>query len=191
MLQLNHKEIILASNSPRRQQFLKDIGLEFTIQTHSIEEIYPLELKGAEIAEYLVQLKATPFKRLTENQLVITADTIVWCGDECLGKPSDRTNAIEMIQKLSGKQHEVITAVAFTEAEKQTILHEITKVYFKKLSDAEIQHYVDQYQPFDKAGAYGIQEWIGTVGIEKIEGSYTNVVGLPVAQVLSTLEKIC
>ena len=191
MLQFNSKEIILASNSPRRQQFLKDIGLKFIIQTHSLEEIYPPSLKGAEIAEYLVKLKATPFKNLAENQLVITADTIVWCAGECLGKPSDRANAIEMIQKLSGKQHEVITAVAFTEAAQQTIIHESTKVHFKKLSEDEIHYYVDHYQPYDKAGAYGIQEWIGTVGIEKIEGSYTNVVGLQVAQVLNTLKKIC
>lgn len=191
MLPFNSKEIILASNSPRRQQFFKDIGVDFRVQTHRIKEIYPPTLKGAEIAEYLVQLKASPFKNLKDNQIIITADTIVCCANECLGKPTDRSNAIEMIQKLSGKQHEVITAVAFTEAAQQTIIHESTKVYFKTLSDEEIHYYVDHYQPYDKAGAYGIQEWLGTIGIEKIEGSYTNVVGLPVAQVLTTLKKIC
>lgn len=191
MLQFSSKEIILASNSPRRQQFFKDIGIDFTVQTHPVEEIYPPTLIGAEIAEYLVKLKATPFKDLKDNQLVITADTIVWCENECLGKPTDRSKAIEMIEKLSGNQHEVITAVAFTEVTQQTIIHESTKVNFKTLSNEEIHYYVDHYQPYDKAGAYGIQEWLGIIGIEKIEGSYTNVVGLPVAQVLTTLEKIC
>ena len=183
--------IILASNSPRRQQFLKDIGLAFEIKTHPVEEIFPPTLQAAEISDYLVQLKAQPFKALKEKELVITADTIVWHNYQCLGKPKDREEAVLMLQQLSGKAHEVVTSVAFTQAHQQTIIHEKSKVYFKTLTQEEIDYYIDNYHPFDKAGAYGIQEWIGTVGIEKIEGSYANIVGLPVAQVLATLEKIC
>lgn len=185
------KEIILASNSPRRQQFLKDIGVNFTVQTHAVEEVYPPHLKGNAIAEYLVKLKASPFTNLSKNQLVITADTIVWCENQCLGKPTNQAQAFEMLNQLSGKMHEVITAIAFTQANAQHLIHEKTKVFFKPLTAETIHHYINCFKPYDKAGAYGIQEWIGTVGIEKIEGSYTNVVGLPVAQVLTTLEKIC
>ena len=191
MRRFSNYDIILASNSPRRQQFLKDIGLDFRIKTHSVEEIYPEELKAAEISDYLVKLKAEPFKSLTEKQLVITADTIVWHNNQCLGKPKDRAEAVQMLQQLSEEAHQVITSVAFTQAHQQKVIHQVSTVYFKALTATEIEYYIDNYQPFDKAGAYGIQEWIGTVGIEKIEGSYTNIVGLPVAQVLATLEKIC
>lgn len=191
MQRFSNYDIILASNSPRRQQFLKDIGLDFRIKTHSVEEIFPEELKAAEISDYLVKLKAEPFKYLTEKQLVITADTIVWHNNQCLGKPKDRAEAVQMLQQLSGEAHQMVTSVAFTQAHQQMVIHQVSTVYFKALTAAEIDYYIDNYQPFDKAGAYGIQEWIGTVGIEKIEGSYTNIVGLPVAQVLATLEKIC
>ena len=191
MQRISNYDIILASNSPRRQQFLKDIGLDFRIKTHSVEEIFPEELKAAEISDYLVKLKAKPFKSLTDKELVITADTIVWHNNQCLGKPKDRAKAVQMLQQLSGEAHQVVTSVAFTQAKQQKVIHEVSTVYFKALTTAEIDYYIDNYQPFDKAGAYGIQEWIGTVGIEKIEGSYTNIVGLPVAQVLATLEKIC
>ena len=184
-------DIILASNSPRRQQFLKDIGLDFRIKTHPVEEIFPLQLKAAAISDYLVKLKAAPFNNLNEKELVITADTIVWHNGQCLGKPEDRAEAVHMLQQLSGDAHQVVTSVAFTQAHQQKVIHEVSTVYFKALTAAEIDYYIDNYQPFDKAGAYGIQEWIGTVGIEKIEGSYANIVGLPVAQVLATLEKIC
>ena len=184
-------KIILASNSPRRQQFLKDIGLDFEIKTHPVEEIFPPELQGAEIPDYLVKLKAAPYTQLAPQELVITADTIVWCEGECLGKPTDKSHAKHMLEQLSGKMHEVITSVGFTQAHQQHVLHQSSKVYFKPLGEEEIDFYIENYQPFDKAGAYGIQEWIGTVAIDKIEGSYTNIVGLPVAQVLATLEKIC
>ncbi len=183
--------IILASNSPRRQQFLRDISLEFKIQTHPVEEIFPAELQQAEISDYLVKLKAEPFNNIKEKEVIITADTIVWHNKQCLGKPKDREDAVRMLQQLSGNGHEVVTSVAFTQRHQQTVIHTISKVYFKPLTQEEIDYYIDHYQPFDKAGAYGIQEWIGTVAIEKIEGSYTNIVGLPVAQVLATLEKIC
>ena len=191
MQRISNYDIILASNSPRRQQFLKDIGLDFRIKTHSVEEIFPEKLKAAEISDYLVKLKAKPFKSLTDKELVITADTIVWHNNQCLGKPKDRAKAVQMLQQLSGEAHKVVTSVAFTQAHQQKVIHEVSTVYFKALTAAEIDFYIENYQPFDKAGAYGIQEWIGTVGIEKIEGSYTNIVGLPVAQVLATLEKIC
>ena len=191
MKRFSNYNIILASNSPRRQQFLKDIGLDFSIKTHPVEEIFPEELKAAAISDYLVKLKAEPFKSLNEKDLVITADTIVWHNDQCLGKPKDRADAVRMLEQLSGEAHQVITSVAFTQAHQQKVIHELSRVYFKALTREEIDYYIDHYQPFDKAGAYGIQEWIGTVGIEKIEGSYANIVGLPVAQVLATLEKIC
>ena len=191
MQRFSNYDIILASNSPRRQQFLKDIGLDFSIKTHPVEEIFPKELKAAAISDYLVKLKATPFNILNEKEIVITADTIVWHNDQCLGKPKDRTEAVKMLQQLSGNRHEVVTSVAFTQAHRQTIINETSSVYFKVLTQQEINYYIDNYQPYDKAGAYGIQEWIGTIGIEKIEGSYANIVGLPVAQVLATLEKIC
>ena len=191
MRRFSNYDIILASNSPRRQQFLKDIGLDFRIKTHSVKEIYPEELKAAEISDYLVKLKAEPFKSLTEKQLVITADTIVWHNNQCLGKPKDRAEAVQMLQQLSEEAHQVVTSVAFTQAHQQKVIHQVSTVYFKALTATEIDYSIDNYQPFDKAGAYGIQEWIGSVGIVKIEGSYTNIVGLPVAQVLATLEKIC
>ena len=183
--------IILASNSPRRQQFLKDIGLVFDIKTHKVDEVFPPHLKGAEIPDYLVRLKAAPFTDIKPNELVITADTIVWSEKHCLGKPKDKEEAKAMLGQLSGKMHEVITSVGFTQTNQQRVIHETSQVYFKNLSEEEIDYYVKHYQPFDKAGAYGIQEWIGTIGIEKIKGSYTNIVGLPVAQVLATLEEIC
>ena len=191
MQRFSNYDIILASNSPRRQQFLKDIGLDFRIKTHPVEEIFPEELKAAEISDYLVKLKAEPFKSLNKRELVITADTIVWHNNQCLGKPKDRAEAFQMLQQLSGEAHQVVTSIAFTQAHQPMVIHQVSTVYFKALTAAEIDYYIDKYQPFDKAGAYGIQEWIGTVGIEKIEGSYTNIVGLPVAQVLATLEKIC
>ena len=183
--------IILASNSPRRQQFLNDIGLDFRIQTHEIEEVFPSHLQGHEISDYLVKLKAKPFTQLQTNELLITADTIVWNKQNYLGKPKNKAEAQYMLAQLSGGAHQVITSVAFTQSHQQTLIHEISTVHFKTLSTSEIDFYIDQYQPYDKAGAYGIQEWIGTIGIEKINGSYSNIVGLPVAQVLITLEKIC
>jgi len=191
MQRFSNYDIILASNSPRRQQFLNDIGLDFSIKTHPVEEIFPEELKAAAISDYLVKLKAAPFKSLNDNTIVITADTIVWHNDQCLGKPKDRAKAVQMLQQLSGNTHQVVTSVAFTQSHQQTLINETSSVRFKVLTQEEIDYYIDNYQPYDKAGAYGIQEWIGTIGIEKIEGSYANIVGLPVAQVLATLEKIC
>ena len=152
MQRFSNYDIILASNSPRRQQFLKDIGLDFSIKTHPVEEIFPKELKAAAISDYLVKLKAAPFKNLNEKELVITADTIVWHNDQCLGKPKDRAEAVQMLQQLSGKIHQVVTSVAFTQAHQQTIINETSSVYFKVLTQEEINYYIDHYQPYDKAG---------------------------------------
>ena len=177
---LAHKNIILASGSPRRQQFFKDMDLSYSIRLKEIEEVYPAGLQGAEITNYLAELKANAFeKELDTNDLLITSDTIVWLNESALGKPTDAEDALAMLQKLSNKTHEVITSVCIKSIAKTEVFHCSTKVTFGTLSDEAIRYYLDQYQPFDKAGSYGIQDWIGLIGISKIEGSYTNVVGLP------------
>ncbi len=180
--------IILASGSPRRQQFLKDLGIDFEIVLKPVKEDYPKGLNGLEIAQYLAKLKATIFKNsLRENDILITADTIVWYQDRSLAKPENMAEAGEMLQQLSGNWHEVITAVCFTTPAKSELVSCTTQVKFKDLSEEEIRFYVELYEPFDKAGAYGIQEWLGYIGIEEIRGSYTNVVGLPIHLVYKTL----
>jgi len=186
---LKKYQIILASKSPRRSQLLKELGIDFTIETKNIEEVYPHDLKKDAIALYLSQLKAAPFKQEIQNtnKLVITSDTIVCLGQEILGKPNDRDHAIAMLQKLSDQVHEVITGVTLTSAHKTKSFTASTSVFFKELQQDEIVSYIDQYKPFDKAGAYGIQEWIGMIGIEKIEGSYFNVMGLPVQRLYTEL----
>jgi septum formation protein len=177
---LKNYNLILASKSPRRQELLKGLGLTFEIRTKEIEEIFPPALFKEEIPVYLSNLKAKAFENeLGENDLVITSDTIVWNENKQLGKPKDRSEAIEMLKNLSGKSHEVITAVTLMSKVKTHSFYETTKVFFKELLQEEIEYYVDNYQPYDKAGSYGIQEWIGFVGIPKIEGDYFNVVGLP------------
>lgn len=179
--------IILASGSPRRQQFFKDLDIDFTIQVKSVDEIYSDEIKGKEIAHYLSQLKATAFDNLGKNDILITGDTIVLHKNKCLGKPANAQEAFDMIQSLSGSVHKVVSAVCFTSAEKQVIVSDTAKVWFKELSDDEINFYIKKYKPFDKAGAYGIQEWIGAIGVTKIEGSYNTVMGLPTHLVYKTL----
>ena len=165
------KNIILASKSPRRQHLLKDLGVDFEIRTKEVEEIYPPELKREQVALFLSELKATAFAgELTDNDILITSDTIVCLGDRIIGKPKDRDDAFNMLSDLSGNKHEVITAVTFTSANKQHSFFVETEVYFKTLSNFEIDYYINKYQPFDKAGSYGIQEWIGYIGIEKIVG---------------------
>lgn len=181
-------DIILASKSPRRQNLLKDLGFNFEIITKDIEEIYPPELKKEEVAVFLSELKASAYKEdLNDKDLVLTSDTIVCLKDEIIGKPKDRSDAIEMLGKLSGNKHEVITAVTLLSKEKQTTFYDVTEVFFKDLSSEEIEYYINKYEPFDKAGSYGIQEWIGYIGIEKINGSYFNVMGLPVKRVYDEL----
>jgi len=184
------KNIILASKSPRRQNLLKELGFDFEIKTKEIEEVYPPELQRENVALFLSELKATAFiDDLKENDLIITSDTIVCLGDEIIGKPKGREDAIKMLEKISGNKHEVITAVTLLSKEKKHTFYEETAVYFKSLTFQEIEYYVDNYQPFDKAGSYGIQEWIGYIGIEKIIGSYFNVMGLPVKRVYEELIK--
>lgn len=172
--------IILASGSPRRQQFFKDLDLDFEIRLKDIEEIYPENLKAHEITNFLSELKANAFENeLKENELLITSDTIVWLENQALGKPKDYNHAFTMLQSMSNKTHQVITSVTFKSIEKMETFYEITKVTFRDLSDEVIHYYLENYKPYDKAGAYGIQDWIGLVAISTIEGSYTNVVGLP------------
>jgi septum formation protein len=184
MLDLNGFEIILASSSPRRKAFLESLNIPFSIKTFSVDETFPPQLQGEEIAQHIVRQKNAPFKEIIQDhQIVITADTIVWCENRYLGKPQNKKAAKEMLSFLSGKSHEVITSVGFLTSRNFEVITETTKVYFKDLTDQEIDHYIEVSSPLDKAGAYGIQEWIGAIGITQIKGSYTNVVGLPLAQV--------
>jgi septum formation protein len=177
---LKEYKIVLASGSPRRQQFFKDLDLDFEIRIREIEEIYPDHLQGVEITNYLAKLKSEAFNNdISLNEIIVTSDTIVWFENKALGKPKDKDDAVQMLKAMAGKTHEVITSVCFKTVTKTDILHCVTKVTFNSISDAEINYYIDNYKPFDKAGAYGIQEWIGLISIHKIEGSYTNVVGLP------------
>lgn len=177
-------KIILASGSPRRQQFFRDLDMDFEIRLKDIEEIYPDNLQGVEITNYLAQLKASAFEgELNENEILVTSDTIVWQNTKALGKPKDYQDAFAILKSLSNATHEVITSVCFKTIHKTDTIFEVTKVTFTALSDEEIRYYLDNYKPFDKAGAYGIQEWIGLVGITRIDGSYTNVVGLPTEKV--------
>ncbi|ASV32302.1 Maf-like protein [Maribacter cobaltidurans] len=186
---LKDYRLILASGSPRRKQFFEEMGLNFEIRLRPVEEVYPSNLKGSEISDYLSKLKASAFEgQLKPMEILITSDTVVWYNDTSLAKASDANEAFEMISQLSGDWHEVITSVCFTTTERQSVKNSITKVKFKDLTDAEINYYIKNYQPFDKAGAYGIQEWIGLIGIEQIQGSYTNVVGLPTQMVYETLQ---
>lgn len=184
--------LILASGSPRRQQFFKDLDLDFEIRLKEIEEIYPPELNAVEITDYLAQLKADAFEgELKTNEILVTSDTIVWHQNRALGKPKNAQEAFEMIKSMSNETHEVITSVCFKTTSSSVLLNDITKVTFNELSDEAILYYIKNYKPYDKAGAYGIQEWFGFMAVAKVEGSYTNVMGLPTAKVykyLSTLE---
>lgn len=186
---LANKNIILASKSPRRQELLKQLAVDFTIQTKEIEEVFPPALHREEIPLYLSELKANAFNDLEADDILITSDTIVWNKGQQLGKPKDRDEAIDMITNMSNGNHEVITAVTIKSNEKKVSFYEVTKVFFKPLTPEEIIFYVDNHKPYDKAGAYGIQEWIGSVAIEKIEGDYYTVVGFPLAKLYSELNK--
>ena len=183
--------LILASGSPRRQQFFKDLDLDFEIRLKEVEEVYPPELKAQEITNYLAALKANAFEgELKPNEILITSDTIVWHNDEALGKPKDEQDAYEILKSLSNATHQVITSVCFKTKEKVEVLHEITKVTFNELSEESIWYYLENYKPYDKAGAYGIQEWIGFTGVSKIEGSYANVMGMPTDKVYEYLNNL-
>ena len=184
---LKNYNVILASGSPRRQQFFKELDLDFIIQIKEIEEKFPKHLKGVEITDFLANLKSQAFTNLTEKDLLITSDTIVWLENKALGKPKNKQEAYAMLKELSGKKHEVITSISIRNNNFQKIINDTTVVYFKEISDKEITYYINNYNPYDKAGAYGIQEWIGFIAIDKMEGSYFNVVGLPVHKLFKEL----
>lgn len=189
---LNKINIILASGSPRRQQFFKEMDLHYTIRLKEIEEIYPEHLQAEEITNFLAELKASAFENdLKENDVLVTSDTIVWLNGKALGKPKDYNDAFKMLQELSNQTHEVITSVCLKSLDKTEVFHCVTKVTFSDLSDEAIRYYLDNYKPFDKAGSYGIQDWIGLIVISKIEGSYTNVVGLPTEILFQKNNELC
>ena len=191
MHSIKNYKLILASASPRRQQLMKDAGFTFEVRLKNVEEKYPQELHLENVPEYLSKVKASAFREeLKADEVLITADTVVCIHDRILGKPADRKEAISMLQELSGNRHLVVTGVSVTTRTKQLSFSSRTDVFFKHLSNEEIEFYVDTYKPFDKAGAYGIQEWIGYIGIERIEGSFYNVMGLPVQKLYETLRKL-
>ena len=184
------KKIILASASPRRSQLLKDAGFNFSIaKGKDVDEKIPKNLTGKDAAIFLADLKADAYaEKITENTILITADTIVCLEDKILGKPTDYQDAFKILKSLSGKEHKVITGVSIRSVDKQISFADETCVKFKQLSDDEINYYITHYKPYDKAGAYGIQEWIGYIGITEIKGSYFNVMGLPVQKVYEVLK---
>ncbi|CAL66783.1 Maf-like protein [Christiangramia forsetii] len=188
---LKNHEIILASGSPRRQKFFQDLEIPVKIDVRPVDEVFSEHLKKEEITDFLSVLKSEVFLNdLKENQILITSDTIVYNEAKALGKPKDHAEAVKMISSLSGKNHEVITSVCFTSKNYQKVLNHSTRVYFSELTEKEIEYYVTNFKPFDKAGGYAIQEWIGLIGIKKIEGSYFNVVGLPTHEVYKTLKEM-
>lgn len=176
---LANYKIILASKSPRRQEFLKNLGLSHKIDSKEIDESYPCDLKAGEITDYISRKKAEAYGSLTSDTLLITSDTIVWDGETALGKPKNEEEALAILRSLSGKMHETISSVCVTGKDFQKTETCVTKVWFKEFSEDELLYYVKTFKPFDKAGAYGIQEWIGMIGVEKMEGSFYNVMGLP------------
>lgn len=186
---LKKYRIILASNSPRRKELLAGLGVDYDVRTlPDVDESYPETLQGADIPLYISKLKADAYKKLLQpDELMITADTIVWMDGMVLGKPRNRFGAIEMLRQLSGHTHQVFTGVTITTSTRQHSFSVGTEVRFANLTDEEIVYYVDTYQPLDKAGAYGVQEWIGYIGVENISGSYFNVMGLPVQRLYREL----
>jgi len=185
---LKSKHIILASSSPRRQELIKGLGLAFEIRIKPVKEEYPDRLRHFEISDYLAQIKSMPFvAELKPNDILITSDTIVWFNNKAIGKPFDTNEAFQMLKSLSGHTHEVITSVCFKSVDSQKTINSITKVTFKSLSDDELWYYINTNSVLDKAGAYGIQDWIGQVGVTKIEGSYFNVMGFPMDKIYNTL----
>ncbi len=185
------KKVILASKSPRRHFLLGELGLDFEIvENHDVEEDYPPDMQPEEITVYLAKKKAAEFSGIiSQDTLLITADTIVWCEGSILNKPRDREDAFRILKKLSGNRHTVFTGVCIRSPQKVVTFYATTDVYFSTLAEEEIEHYLKEYKPYDKAGAYGIQEWIGYIGIEKIDGSYFNVMGLPIQKLYQELKK--
>ena len=183
------KNIILASQSPRRKELLNLLDLNFKVEIPKVNEVYPENIEVIKVAEYLANLKAKAFTNISCNTIVITADTVVILNKEILGKPKNKTEATKMLQSLSNRNHIVMTGVCIKSKEKTISFSNTTKVFFKQLTSSEINYYVENYKPFDKAGSYGIQEWIGAIGISKIEGSYFNVVGLPINTLYKNLKE--
>jgi len=187
---LKDYNIILASGSPRRRELLKDTGISFTVTQVECDEVYPVNLKNSAIAELLAEAKANSYNgELGVNDILITADTIVWCRGMVLGKPRDYNEAFAFLRRLSGCDHEVITGISLRSTQKRDLFSVVTHVTFRDLEDDEIDYYIRNFSPFDKAGAYGIQEWIGLTGITSISGSYYNVVGLPAGDLLDHLQR--
>ncbi len=187
---LHNKKIILASNSPRRQELMKGLELDFEVKVFPVNEDIPEGMRASFVAAYLSNLKSDAFEEeLKDNEILITSDTVVLLDDHVLSKPDNREEAFDMLKSLSGATHTVMTAVTFRDAQKKITLEDETNVTFKMLSEEEIYHYIDTYEPFDKAGAYGVQEWIGFIGVSKLEGSYFNVMGFPLHLVYEQLKK--
>ena len=184
-------KIILGSSSSRRKQLLEMTGVNFSVKTFTVKEDFPSTLIGKEISEYIVSKKNEPFEKIISNkEIVITADTLVWYNNKCFGKPKDKNDAKEMLALFSGKIHSVITSVGFLTSKNFEILTESTQVKYKDLNESEINYYVETVNPIDKAGSYGIQDWIGMIGVESIIGSYTSVLGLPIPQVINKITSI-
>jgi septum formation protein len=187
---LNNYNIILASQSPRRHELLRGLNIPFDVEVIDVEESYPSQLVGVDIPMYLAEKKADAYAdKMQENTLLITADTIVWHEGTVFGKPTDKEDATRMLKSLSGKTHQVITGVCISTLMKRKIFHVISEVRFARLNPDEIEYYLLNFQPYDKAGAYGVQEWIGYIGVEYIEGSYFNVMGLPVQRLYTELKR--
>ncbi|MFT2011046.1 Maf family nucleotide pyrophosphatase [Pontibacter sp. 13R65] len=182
--------LLLASNSPRRKELLTGLGLAYTVKVKEVNEDFPDHLSPSEVAEFLASHKAEAYAQDISSEVLLTADTIVSAGGKILNKPATYAEAFEMLRLLSGTSHQVITGVCLLSKTFKHVFHDTTNVYFKSLTDAEIDYYLQEYQPYDKAGAYGIQEWIGMIGIERIEGSYFNVVGLPVQMLYTKLVEL-
>lgn len=187
---LSNYNLILASGSPRRQHLFKELDIPFTIDIREVEEVYPKHLKGAQITDYLADLKSKSFKNLQAKDLLITSDTIVWFEEKAIGKPKNKKDAFDMLKKMSGKEHDVFTSVSIKGKSIQKIFNDKTMVLFEEFTNEEINYYLDKYSPYDKAGSYGIQDWIGLIGVKKITGSYFNVMGLPVHKLYKELLKI-
>lgn len=185
-----HYDIILASQSPRRRELLKGLDIDFRIEVIDVDESYPNGMMGVEIPMYLAEKKANAYLSIMQdNTLLITADTIVWHEGRVMNKPANEAEARQMLTKLSGKTHQVITGVCISSLRKRRVFHVISEVRFARLTDAEIDYYLENYKPYDKAGSYGVQEWIGFVGVEHINGSYFNVMGLPVQRLYNELKR--
>ena len=187
---LSKYNLILASGSPRRQHLFEELNIPFTIEVKEINELYPEDLKAAEITDYLAELKSKSFTNLQQNDLLITSDTIVWFEGMAIGKPKDNDDAFRMLKRMSGKKHYVYTSISIKSMSFKKVFNDKTIVEFEEFTDEEINYYLDNFNPYDKAGSYGIQDWIGLIGVKRIEGSYFNVMGLPVHKLYKELLEI-